>query len=263
MAAKPSWRLVDRLRHSSHSGRVIARHRALRTLDFRPASILHPVILLIACYVGLAFALEPIELLWRNIFTFAVPYLIDVQNISVRQVPIMALITAGIPFPVTEGTLPSKATLLLTTLISFALMFLSFVSFRRHTLPLRYLVWALCLVQIFACAIFFLAPGKFPHTLASHITDGLSYALNLIFIVPLILAVTYFIFDHPLLLKALGALVILLALIIVTPCQYLLHIFFIHHFSLVVMPELFIFFGLLFDITVFVAVYAWCVSWAR
>ena len=263
MARKPSWRLVDRLRHSSHSGRVITRHRALRTLDFRPASILHPILLSAVCYVGLTFALEPIELLWRELLAFAVPHLLGSQNILIQQVPIMALITADIPFPAVHGTSPSNSTLLLAALMSLTLMFFSFLLFRLKALPLRYLVWAICLVQLLACITFYLAPEKFPHTLASHIGDGLGYALNLIFIVPLILAVTYFIFDHPLIQKAFGALVILLALIIVVPCQYLIHIAVLHHLSLVVMPVLFIFFGLLFDIAVFVAVYAYCVSWRR
>lgn len=263
MAAKPSWRLVDRLRYSSHSGRVITRHRALRTLDFRPASILHPVILLTTCYVGLTLALGPIETLWRSVLSFAVPHLLGAQEISAQQVPVMALISASVPYPAATGRLPTNTTLLLSVLISFSLMFLSFVFFRRKALPLRYLVWALCLVQILASGIFFLTPGKFPHTLASHVSDGLGYALNLIFIAPLILAVTYFIFDHPLIQKALGAVVIMLTLVLVSPCQYLLHIFFVQHLSLVVMPGLFIFFGLLFDIAAFIAVYAWCVSWTR
>ena len=261
MAGKPSWRLVDRLRHSSHSGRVIARHRALRTLDFRPASILHPAILMAACYVGLTFALQPIELFWRDLLAFAVPHLLGTQNISVQPVSILALIAADVPFPMTSGTLPSNTTLLLAALISITLMLFSFLFFRRKTLPLRYLVWAVCLVQLLACTIFYLAPQKFPHTLATHIGDGLGYALNLVFIVPLILALTYFIFDHSLMQKAFGTILILLTLVIVAPCQYLLHIALVHYLSLVVMPVIFIFFGLLFDIAVFIAVYAYCVSW--
>ncbi|MGR8948919.1 MAG: hypothetical protein ACU84Q_12785 [Gammaproteobacteria bacterium] len=261
MAAKPSWRLVNRLRHSSHSGKLIARHRALRTLDFRPASILHPIALLTLCYAVLAFSLHPIELLWQEILGFSIPHLIGNDKLSLQPVPVLALISANVPFPTTRGVHPDNLTLLVATLVSLSLMLVSFLFLRHKTLPLRYLLWAICLVQILACAIFYLAPDKFPHTLASHVANGLTYALNLIFIAPLILAVTYFIFDHPLMQKALGALVILIALVVVAPCQYLLHISLLHHLSLVVMPCLFIFFGLLFNIAVFIAIYAWCVSW--
>ena len=261
MAKKPSWRLIDRLRYSSHSGRVISRHRALRTLDFRPASIIHPIVLMVLCYLGLTFGLESISLFWEYLLTHSLPLLAGDTQISQQQTTILGLIPASVPFPALPGLRPNEPILLTAALVALIMMAFAYIFMRSGALPVGYLIWAIALLQLLACGVFFLAAERFPHTLGGHVANGFSYSLNLLFISPLILAVTYFVFDYPLVQKVIGTVCLMAALVIVTPSQYIVHIGLIHHFSLVVMPVLYIFFGLLFNIAVFVAMFGWCVSW--
>ncbi|MEM7469292.1 MAG: hypothetical protein AAF387_20740 [Pseudomonadota bacterium] len=263
MLQKPSWRLIEKLRYASHSGRVISRHRALRTLDFRPASILHPIILLSLCYLGLSFGLESVLSIWRQIFAFALPLVNPEATISLQKIFVFGLIQAEIPIPEIVSALPNEQRIIGTIFITIACMAFAFLFLRRRALPLGYFIWAVGLLQLLSCLFFFLAPSRFGHTPASHITDGLSYVLNLVFIAPIILAFTYFVFDFQLWRKSLGTAFILSALILVAPMQYLLHIAALEQGSLLIMPGLYIFFGLLFDIAVFIAVYSWCVSWGK
>ena len=263
MAKKPSWRLVDRLRFLSHSGRIISRHRALRTLDFRPASILHPIILMILCYLGLTVGIESIAMFWDFVLAQAVPVLTGSVQISHQETTVLGVISATVPYPQITGVAPNGPTLLMAAIVALTLMALAYIFLRNRALPVGYLIWAISLLQLLACGVFYLAAERFPHSLSNHVANGFSYSLNLMFICPLVLAVTYFVFDYPLLQKIIGTLCIMAALVIATPSQYVIHIGLIHHFSLVVMPVLFIFFGLLFNIAVFIAIFGWCVSWEK
>lgn len=263
MTNRPSWRLIDRLRHASHSGRVISRHRALRTLDFRPASILHPIVLMLLSYVGLTLGLQTIAEFWEFILIHTLPPLVHTTGIFQHETTVLGVIPAAVPYPAVSASVPSTQNLLIAAVASLSLMACAYIFLRGRTLPLGYLVWAICLLQLVACSVFYFFGSRFPHTLASHVADGFSYTLNLLFICPLVLAVTYFIFDIPLLQKILGTACVLLSLILVTPFQYLIHIGVIHHTSLVAMPALYIFFGLLFNIAVLIAIFGWCISWKQ
>lgn len=53
----------------------------------------------------------------------------------------------------------------------------------------------------------------------------------------------------------------MLHLWILIPMQYVAHAYLIHTFSLLYMPVLFLMFGLMIDVFVFIAFYAWGMSW--
>ena len=61
--------------------------------------------------------------------------------------------------------------------------------------------------------------------------------------------------------KLLGTLVMFAALAICIPVLYLVHAALVLECSLVIMPLLFTVFGTLYQIALFVAIYAWVVSW--
>ena len=45
------------------------------------------------------------------------------------------------------------------------------------------------------------------------------------------------------------------------PSRYVLHAYLLHHFSLLLMPVLFTFFGLVIEVLLRIAPYGWAVSW--
>ncbi|MBK8958909.1 MAG: hypothetical protein IPM80_10850 [Proteobacteria bacterium] len=117
-------------------------------------------------------------------------------------------------------------------------------------------------MQFLTSALFWLAPAPFAYSLASHVANGLEYALVLVLFVPLLLSFSYYVFEYSLPKKIAGTLLIIAGIVLVTPFQYLVHMCsLIEAGSLLLLPLLYVLFGLLFDIGVFIALYAWVVSW--
>ncbi|MEQ8230570.1 MAG: hypothetical protein RLW61_17840 [Gammaproteobacteria bacterium] len=253
--------LLERLRFQSHSGRLIRRHRALRRLDFERASIVHPVTLVAGSYALLLVACAPITAGWATTLRFWLPRLGLPDDIGVRERDVLGHVVYEVPFPLLQGALPDRSLLVTVGGSCLALMLLSWLLLRGRALPLAYLVWAGCVLELASCAMLWLAPAEFPHTVASHVANGLEFALLLLLATPLLLTFSFYVFDHSITRKAFGTAVIGAGIVLVAPYQYLVHTMLVEQLSLVVMPPLYVLFGLLFDIAVFVALYAWVVSW--
>ena len=56
-------------------------------------------------------------------------------------------------------------------------------------------------------------------------------------------------------------LLVMLHLAVLLPFQYVLHAYLLHHFSLLLMPVLFTFFGPVIEVLICIALYGWGVSW--
>ena len=81
-------------------------------------------------------------------------------------------------------------------------------------------------------------------------------------IVPIVYGLTYYIFGVSLIKKLSITLITMLYLGLVIPLQYIAHAYLVHTFSLVYMPILFLMFGLMIDVFLLIAFYAWAMSWS-
>jgi len=127
-------------------------------------------------------------------------------------------------------------------------------------LPLKYLLRILCVVQASAVLFFLLAPGPFPYTIAEHVEALLGAGWTLMLAIPLMLALGYYLLPMPLHGKALNTLLIMAYFAIAVPHLAVLHAWLLQQGSVLFMPLLFICFGALFDMLLFVALYAWVAS---
>ncbi len=253
--------ILDRLRYRNQSGLLIRRHRALRRLDFRSASVFHPLLLLLLGYLLLIAGAAAISEFWAVTLRFWMPRLGLAGTVELQPTSLLGAIPFALPTPLIEARAPDDATLQSIAWTAGGAMVASFFGLRRDRLPLAYFVWAVAIIQLIACLFFVASPSPFPHALAKHVADGFGAVAALLLLAPLLLSFSYYAFDHGLLKKASGTAVILLGLILVVPYQYLAHVVLIQHFTLALMPPLYTVFGLLFDIAVFVSLYAWVVSW--
>jgi len=80
-------------------------------------------------------------------------------------------------------------------------------------------------------------------------------------LVPLLLGLTLHVFDLPLWRKLLLTVLLLLHLAVFVPLNVLLHVWLVMRGTAIVMPVLFLLFGLLLDVFIFVAFYGWALSW--
>lgn len=263
MARAPGtpWGLLERLRYQSHSGRVIRRHRALHRLEFRRASLLHPLVLLIGSYLALWAGADLITAFWTWEFGFWLRHLELPAALETQTRVLFGPFAYRVPYPILAAALPDLDTLRISVAACALVMLISFLTMRGRMLPIGYLLWGACLVQFMSGAMFWLAPQAFGYSLASHVANGLEYALVLVFFVPLLLSFSYYVFEYSLPRKIIGTVLIVAGIVLVAPYQYLIHVMLIEFASLLLLPLLYVLFGLLFDIGVFIALYGWVVSW--
>lgn len=133
---------------------------------------------------------------------------------------------------------------------------------RGRWLPAQYLIRVLCVVQALALLYFWFAPMPFPHQLLSHVTDLLDAGFLLMLAIPVLMALGYYPLQISWQAKVVHTLLILLFFVVMVPQQALVHLLILQHLSVVFMPVLYLCFGALFDMMVFVALYAWAASTA-
>jgi len=131
-----------------------------------------------------------------------------------------------------------------------------------RALPLKYLVRVVAVVQAAAVAYFWWAPDALPHSVLNHVTDVLDTGYVLIVALPVLLGLGYFALNISPWVKLRNALLLMAYFAFMVPQQALVHLVLLQHLSVAFMPVLYICFGALFDMMVFVALYAWMVSLA-
>lgn len=159
-----------------------------------------------------------------------------------------------------DGTfLPSSQTLTWTCLGLVGLWAITHgLSDRLH--PIKVITRALCLIQASACVFFMVSPAHFPYTVAQHMHTLLEMGYGLMLTTGPMLALGWGILMPSIAPKIIAPLGVLAYFALMLPHKVLLHAWLLTHASVLFMPVLFLSFGLLFDLWVFIALYAWLVS---
>jgi hypothetical protein len=108
---------------------------------------------------------------------------------------------------------------------------------------------------------FYSWPEAFPYDGPGYVHSMLLASLALMTILPVMLALIYYVFDFSILRKAWLTLLVLAHLALFCPLQYLAHAVVLHHGSRLTMPLLFLALGLPLDVMILVAFYGWGMSW--
>ncbi len=128
-------------------------------------------------------------------------------------------------------------------------------------IPLRYFLRLVVLLQASAIVVFARWPGSFPYRLQEHLFLLQAAGLVVMALVPVVLGFTLHVFDLALWRKVAVTLALLGHLALFIPLKALVHAVLITGGTALVMPVLFLLFGLLPDVLVFVAFYGWALSW--
>jgi hypothetical protein len=121
-------------------------------------------------------------------------------------------------------------------------------------------VRALCVVQATAVLVFALAPSLFTYTIPGHMQAMLKAGYDLMLAEPALLALGYGILRIPALHRMFHPALVLGYFALLVPHQAVLHALVLQHLSVLFMPLLYLCFGVVFDVMVFVALYSWLVS---
>ncbi len=127
--------------------------------------------------------------------------------------------------------------------------------------PGMFLLRFAALLHGLSVIFFLLVPASFPHSLDSHISAGLRQSWLLILIAPWLLLFTYDLFPFPawqsIALKA----VTTLFLFLLAPLQYASHLALVALCGPIIMPLLYLLFGMMVPVLGMVALYGWGMSW--
>jgi hypothetical protein len=242
--------------HKLHT--QVRQHRAINRITIGPYLLLQAV-LLPAIFCGLLLWAQPqIFTLWRACVMFwatllNLPLIHNLAQANSAKLGLMWLPPDG------ASGLPSYWIMTITAILVLALFASSF-GMNGRAFPLKYLARIVCAVQGAALAYFFIFPNAYPYTIANHINDLASMIYVLLVAVPVMLSVGYYVLNIRLGVKILHTAWILLYFLAMLPFQVVCHVLLLQNFSLLFMPILYICMGTLFDMLIFIALYAWAVS---
>ncbi|MET0311902.1 MAG: hypothetical protein ABW051_07610 [Burkholderiaceae bacterium] len=154
---------------------------------------------------------------------------------------------------------PGFVHLMLAAAATLALLGLS-LRMKGASLPLKYPLRIVCVVQAVALAYFWWVPSGFPYSISRHSEELMTIGYAVMLATPIMLAIGYYILNVAVHTKIFRTLAILAFLAVLVPHQVLAQAFLLQHLSVVVMPVLYICMGAVFDAMVFVALYSWAVS---
>lgn len=158
-----------------------------------------------------------------------------------------------------ESLAPTPLTAVITAAVVIAVFAATWWMSDRAT-PVKYLLRTLCVVQASALLYFMLVPSQFPYTVSGHLDAMLNAGYYLMLTLPVLLALGYSVLHLPWWQKLAAPVLMLAYFAVMLPHKALLHVLLLQHFSVLFMPLLYLCFGVVFDLMIFVALYSWLVS---
>jgi len=261
VATVPPWRWrLPSLSNRGYAGGVIRQHRAMIQLHRTRSGAVVGFALPVAFTLLQVLLLGPTLELWRALIGFwsdrlGLGLTVSERSLHLGELALTLPHLSGLTWP------PAVDAWWPTFIVCLLLLLATYLVRPIRWLPLIYAVRATIFLQATGLAVFALAPASFPFTAEDHVNTGLLVSLLLLFLVPWFLGLTYYVFDFPLHQKLALTLVVLGYFTLAAPMQYLLHIYLLERLSLLLLPVLYLLFGLLLDVLLLVALYAWGVSW--
>jgi hypothetical protein len=242
-------------------GNTIPEHRALLSLSFSLFRIMTIFLLPAAFDIALRHSFDVISQVWVMFFRFWFEKL---------GIPGKVLLTSSemgwmtITHPVFDmpSSTPDGFTWWAVVATTVFLLMLSLILPQR-LMPLTYFIRFAAAIQISALAFFAVMPAEFPYSISSYLENLLISGVWLMFVLPWVHALIYYIFDFSVTKKLGLTLVTLVFIATALPFQVMVHAILLLKFSLLILPLLYILFGLFLLILACIALYGWAMSWQK
>lgn len=250
------------LRHQGYGGGVIPKHRALLTLPVHAMDLVLGVGLAVLLVAVWLYCLPSVTHFWAIFLEHALSSLSLPGDVEMVRYSAWGIYEFDFPHLDVASGVPKFATWWVVT-VGTVLIFVASFFLPVNKVPFKYLIRFIAVIQGCSQTYFLLTPETFPYSLSGYIAGIMLAGLALITLIPLLLGFTYNIFYFGLWKKLLLAILTMGHLIVLVPLQYLSQAYILHHHSLMFMPVLFVIFGLPLDIMVFIALYAWGMTWKQ
>jgi hypothetical protein len=252
--------IIDEQRVRGVRGGVISRHRAMASLSATPMLAVNALALPFALMIAVMFALPWVAERWGDLFRVLAGPLGLPGAVASRVVTVGDLYALAIPYIDVQAAWPSR-TALIVGAVATALVFAVSFAFSPRMMPIRYALRALAAVQVVSLLYFAFAEPPFPYRLSDYQIGFNSTAAAVLALLPFLLGFTFFLFRIALWRKLLLSALVVVHLAVLFPLQVLAHVYLTFSATLLVLPVLFLVFGLLVETFVFVAFYGWGMSW--
>ncbi|HEU5219508.1 MAG TPA: hypothetical protein VFU23_12690 [Gemmatimonadales bacterium] len=259
-AALQQARRLESLRVRGVRGGVIAPHRSMVGLPWTLWRLITTLVLALGGFALVIASLPWVGRFWQLVFERVRDFTGIDAPLGDQQFSLPFDIDFTLPFIAAFTPQPDLRTLWIAGGTAAAALALTFLLPERFT-PLKYLLRLLALLQGTAIVYFAVSPEAFPYRLTDHVFVLETSGLVVMGLVPLVLGFTLHVFDLALWKKILLTIALLAHLAVFVPLQVLVHTWLVLHATAVIMPVLFLVFGLLLDVMVFVSFYGWALSW--
>ena len=253
-------RRLEALRVRGARGGVIAPHLSMVGMPWTLWRFVTTFVLGAGGLAALVLALPWLGRLWALIFRAARDRVFPGIPLGEQAFTLPGGVEFTLPVLAVGTPLPDQSTLLIAGGVTGAALLASLLLGERW-IPLRYFLRLLAFLQATAVAFFAIAPESFPYRLQDHAFLLLAAGLVVMALVPLVLSLTLHVFDLAFWRKALVTLALLGHFSVFLPLQALVHMGLVLQATALVMPVLFLLFGLLLDVLILVAFYGWALSW--
>jgi hypothetical protein len=246
------------MRFMTHQGNVISFHHSLYKVKFTLGILLSMVVIPLFFNLLQVYLSDSIMVLWGYIIEFFLDKL-HLPGILLWQKVEIFIYKTTIPYPSLAARMPTFLDLLLGSCIVLVLCFLGSLLSQAY-LPVAYIIYLSCFI-LFTSIIFFAYILVFPFNLGESIRGNFDLCLKLLLIIPWILGFTFNVFHFSLFRKLLLPALTLGYFCVLYPFQYLFFALIVHKFSLLYLPSLHFMLTMFFNVMLFVALYAWAMSW--
>lgn len=232
-------------------------HRSLLRTGWNTTTLLGVVLMSTVPMAVLLMLHRPLMALWHNLLLWwaerlALPLTHAAVDGESTLVWLAGSAHAQLPSPLT-GTV-TAALIVGAYVATYALS--------DRQLPIKYVVRVLCFVQASALIFFLMVPSRFAHTLSGYLSATLDAGFALMLVLPVLLAFGWGVLRVPTYQKLLYPALLVGYFVLMVPHKALLHLLILQQFSVLFMPIMYIFFGAMLDLMIFVALYSWLASMA-
>jgi hypothetical protein len=252
-------RNLDDLRFRGWKGGLITPHRAFAQIRPTLGDAIASVVLLVGMSLGWVTLLDRLGRFWGAVFAFWAAKLQLGANVVMVPHHWGAHIHFALPYIGVPAGPVSPLTWSITAVVTAGVLAATFYLHEEH-LAWVYIARAMVIIQTSALVYFAFFSARFPHDLPGYTVSMLTFGVILIGLVPVILALTFYVFDMSFTRKLALTVLAVAHLTLFIPLQYVLHVYILRK-SVLFMPLLYFAFGPFLDVLVFVALYSWGMSW--
>lgn len=252
---------LDRARGQLRQARNVLQggrpHRSLLSTDWSTSGLLGTLLMAVLPVAALL-ALQPLLYeAWRGLLMWWAERLaLPLALTLVDGQPTLAWLAGS-----ANSQLPGTALGALTAAVVVGVYAATYALGDRQ-MPLKYLLRVLCVVQASALLFFLLVPSRFAYTLSGYLAASLDAGYVLMLVLPILLALGWGVLRLPLHQKLIWPVLMLAYFALMVPHKALLHLLILQQMSLLFMPLLYLCFGAVLDLMIFVALYSWLASLA-